>query len=82
MWLGRGFNSFTQQICIDNAVRAHTRDPSDGPEIKDDPAGVFDIDRGVSQIDTYSSRFVDKLSDVTGISSSHRAYDPIESNLV
>lgn len=64
MRLGQGFNSYTQQICLSNAVkRAEKSEDDDGAYTKDVPGEK----PGVSQIVSYSSRFVDKLSDVTGM---------------
>jgi hypothetical protein len=57
MRLGQGFNSFTQQICMNDAV-------VQGEPVTDSPTAVDDS-KGISQIVSYSSRFVDKLSDVT-----------------
>jgi hypothetical protein len=50
MRLGQGFNSYTQQICINEAVTV------DRPPVTITPP---------SQIVTYSSRYVSKISDVT-----------------
>ena len=56
MRLGQGFNSFLQVTCIDNAVyidqsKVVTERAQDGPT-------------GISQVVSYSSRFVEKISDV------------------
>ncbi|XP_014562071.1 hypothetical protein COCVIDRAFT_22035 [Bipolaris victoriae FI3] len=60
MRLGQGFNSFTQQICMTDAVTQGTHDvPS--------PYSEDQQPKGISQIVSYSSRFVDKLSDVTDL---------------
>ncbi|RTE82404.1 hypothetical protein BHE90_003036 [Fusarium euwallaceae] len=72
MRLGQGFNSYTQQICLTDAVMR----PSDAPDGKKTikagndaltkPAdGTETSKKGVSQIVSYSSRFVEKLSDIT-----------------
>ncbi|RSL47245.1 hypothetical protein CEP54_013484 [Fusarium duplospermum] len=74
MRLGQGFNSYTQQICLTDAVMR----PSDAPNGKKtikvgDDALTKPTDgtetpkpkQGVSQIVSYSSRFVEKLSDIT-----------------
>ena len=103
MRLGQGFNSYTQQICLNDAVMRPSRilrspnsldgvktttnptvtgqitgtDPSNSAEydqlstragvVGDNSKTGADVSgRGVSQIVSYSSRFVDKLSDVTG----------------
>ncbi|KAH7038401.1 uncharacterized protein B0I36DRAFT_381409 [Microdochium trichocladiopsis] len=50
MRLGMGFNSYTQTICIDNAVEVNP----DNKEKVENP----------SQVVTYSSKFVERLSDV------------------
>jgi len=57
MRLGQGFNSFTQQICLNEAVVR-------GEDLSD-PSDNSDGSKGISQIVSYSSRFVDKLSDIT-----------------
>ncbi|KAH8597449.1 hypothetical protein B0O99DRAFT_739487 [Bisporella sp. PMI_857] len=57
MRIGQGFNSYTQKICIDNAVVV---DPALAAQTAN-PTGKNQS----SQIVSYSSRFVDKLSDVT-----------------
>lgn len=57
MRLGQGFNSFTQKICMNDAVVK-------GSTVTD-RASSDDRPKGISQIVSYSSRFVDKLSDVT-----------------
>ncbi|CAO2650018.1 Nn.00g013100.m01.CDS01 [Neocucurbitaria sp. VM-36] len=57
MRLGQGFNSFTQQICMNDAV-------VQGDPVPDPPAPI-DGSKRISQIVSYSSRFVDKLSDIT-----------------
>lgn len=60
MRLGQGFNSFTQQIYMTDAVTQGTHDvPS--------PYSEDQQPKGISQIVSYSSRFVDKLSDVTDL---------------
>lgn len=58
MRLGQGVNSFTQQLCILEAVKKPTTQPAD-----DDPPDTSPP-MGISQIVSYSSRFVDKVSDV------------------
>jgi hypothetical protein len=96
MRLGQGFNSYTQQICLDNAVlidnnqhRSRVREyyvPDDLhhatkqnmlPPLKEDNSHGLITMGGTDeekpklqpwvkpQIVTYSSRFVDKLQDVT-----------------
>ena len=60
MRLGQGFNSYTQQICLSGAVYPPEK-PLPGIESTETT-----MKTGVSQIVSYSSRFVDKLSDVTG----------------
>ncbi|KAF2007639.1 hypothetical protein P154DRAFT_152 [Amniculicola lignicola CBS 123094] len=56
MRLGQGFNSYTQKTCIDGAV---------GPKIDEPKEAVSASQKEVSQIVSYSSRFVEKLSDIT-----------------
>ncbi|KAK0642160.1 hypothetical protein B0T16DRAFT_311671, partial [Cercophora newfieldiana] len=51
MRLGQGFNSYTQQVCLDKAVLPAPPKPKNPKRIP--------------QIVTYSSHFVDKISDVT-----------------
>ncbi|ETI27792.1 hypothetical protein G647_00241 [Cladophialophora carrionii CBS 160.54] len=58
MRLGQGFNTFTQQLCMNDAV-------SKADELREDDSITQRGSAGVSQIVQYSSRFVDKLSDVT-----------------
>ncbi|OJJ42180.1 hypothetical protein ASPZODRAFT_35469, partial [Penicilliopsis zonata CBS 506.65] len=67
MRLGQGFNSYTQQICLDKAVL-----PEASPEAKAvreklilSKGGQPANELTAGQIVTYSSRFVDKISDVT-----------------
>ncbi|EMD85057.1 hypothetical protein COCC4DRAFT_31650 [Bipolaris maydis ATCC 48331] len=59
MRLGQGFNSFTQQICMTDAVTQGEDVPS--------PYSEDQQPKGISQIVSYSSRFVDKLSDVIDV---------------
>lgn len=62
MRLGQGFNSFTQQLCMLDAVGKQSVavvDNSAAEEYGDQPP------LGISQIVSYSSKFVDKVSDVT-----------------
>lgn len=96
MRLGQGFNSYTQQICLDQAVtlpdpkkdakplkpvsdgdRAIDHDepihtPQDSVSLfmdEDQPPETRTVKRvvnGQSQIVTYSAKFVEKLSDITG----------------
>ena len=88
MRLGQGFNSYTQQICLDRAVGRDPEQkapPSQEEVILHKAAAVSSTDLQKigdgavedrsdmivypwvkPQIVTYSSRFVDKLSDVTG----------------
>ena len=56
MRLGQGFNSFLQVPCIDNAVSF------DESKVVVDRAQAGP--GGVSQVVSYSSRFVEKISDV------------------
>ena len=67
----RSFNSYTQQICVDNAVVV--KDRKVGPRVKE--TGTKKIpNASQSRIVTHSSRHVTKLSDVLGsmnISGSH-----------
>ena len=53
MKLGQGFNSFLQHTCIDDAVR-----------VTDEDANRDGNANSVSQGVSYSSRFVERLSDV------------------
>jgi hypothetical protein len=63
--LGQGFNSYTHQICSDNAVTADV--PSTPSTGSDAAVDTLPTTRTIypSQIVSYSSRFVEKLSDVT-----------------
>ncbi|KAI5856606.1 hypothetical protein BZA05DRAFT_204837 [Tricharina praecox] len=63
MRLGQGFNSYTQQICVDNAVKVTDR--KTGNTITDLAETGTVKNRSNSQIVTYNSRHVDKLSDVS-----------------
>ncbi len=89
MRLGQGFNSYTQQVCLDKAVLPFTAPASTPKEVitlapgstpSDDtgaekaiegqpqeqkPAPLHVMPWVKPQIVTYSSRFVDKISDVT-----------------
>ncbi|KAJ7780007.1 hypothetical protein B0H16DRAFT_729585 [Mycena metata] len=56
MRLGQGFNSFLQMPCVYNAVKVN---PESSKFAKKD------VKDGVAQVVSYSSRFVDKISDVT-----------------
>lgn len=58
MRLEQGFNSSTQQICIDDAV-------TQGPLVEDPSCSPERHEQGISQIVSYSSRIVDKLNNVT-----------------
>ncbi|KAM0425738.1 hypothetical protein ACHAPT_008986 [Fusarium lateritium] len=71
MRLGQGFNSYTQQICLTDAVMRPsdlpnatktTRPTNNASKLAD---GTDPPKKGVSQIVSYSSRFVEKLSDIT-----------------
>jgi hypothetical protein len=92
MRLGQGFNSYTQQICLDKAVvipshqdtpptelarlaldsafTPETGSPADvhNLELEDGSARrvVKRVHNGQSQIVTYTAKFIDKLSDITG----------------
>ncbi|KAF5847648.1 hypothetical protein GGP41_000327 [Bipolaris sorokiniana] len=59
MRLGQGLNLFTQQICMTDAV-------AQGEDVSS-PYSEDQKPKGISQIVSYSSRFVDKLSDVTDV---------------
>ncbi|EUC40362.1 hypothetical protein COCMIDRAFT_108993 [Bipolaris oryzae ATCC 44560] len=59
MRLGQGFNSFTQKIRMTDAVTEAKSESSSRSEDQQP--------KGISQIVSYSSRFVDKLSDVTDV---------------
>ena len=61
MRLGQGVNSFTQQLCMLKAVKKPAMpEPSEDFDVSDDPEDAL----GISQIVSYSSRFVDKVSEV------------------
>lgn len=60
MRLGQGVNSFTQQLCMIDAVKKSTQ--ALVPE--DDEGDDIGPPLGISQIVSYSSRFVNKVSDV------------------
>jgi hypothetical protein len=55
MMLGQGFNTYTQSLCLDRAVIFKTQDA----KVQDKPDTTK-----IPQIVTYSSHFVEKLSDV------------------
>lgn len=56
MRLGQGFNTYTQSICLDNAVRFDLSESSS--PLTDAPKGP------VPQTAKYTSRLVNKMSDV------------------
>ena len=67
----RSFNSYTQQICVDNAVVV--KDCKVGPRVEE-TSTTKPPNASQSRIVTYSSRHVTKLSDVLdsmNISGSH-----------
>ena len=73
MRLGQGVNSFTQQLCMIDAVTKKTKAEKmldaareSGNDLEDDADGPGPP-VGISQIVSYSSRFVDKVSDVTSM---------------
>jgi hypothetical protein len=53
MRLGQGYNSFLQTPCVHNAV-----------EVGDHEDPVVDVQNSVSQVVSYSSRFVSRISEV------------------
>lgn len=57
MRVGQGFNSYTQSLCLDKAVTF------EGPGATAAESSDVDVTK-LPQIVTYSSHFVDKLSDV------------------
>lgn len=61
MRLGYGFNSYTQQLCINDAVRKADKTALSDKDLVEnqDPA------LGISQVATYTSKYVSKISDVT-----------------
>ena len=65
MRLGQGVNSFTQQLCILDTVTKGA--DNDAQSVDDSRPGL-----GISQIVSYSSRFVDKVSDVMSIRAHHK----------
>jgi hypothetical protein len=78
MRLGQGFNSYTHQIRLHNAVTVAPHGYAGTPQSSDsDPAWMHADERDQryeddeeseekSQIVTYSTRFVDKISEVVG----------------
>jgi hypothetical protein len=94
MRLGQGFNSYTQQICLDKAVLVPTAKASPATDLQglvldsamtpvtgtgsptDQPDFMLEdgstrrvvkrVHNGQSQIVTYTAKFIDKLSDITG----------------
>ncbi|KAM5344890.1 hypothetical protein ACJ41O_010752 [Fusarium nematophilum] len=58
MQLGSGFNSFTQTLCIDNAVVRDTNSPAEDKRIGPE-------NREVAQAVTYKTCIIDKTTDVT-----------------
>jgi hypothetical protein len=60
MRLGHGYNSYTQQLCINDAVKKADKVPATEDDLKSEPASY-----GVSQVVTYTSKYVTKVSDVT-----------------
>ncbi|KAJ7351546.1 hypothetical protein DFH08DRAFT_923452 [Mycena albidolilacea] len=64
MRLGMGFNSFTQQLCINDAVK--TTDNQTATEKNLRPQyKKGDMDSSTSQVVTWSAKFVDRISEVT-----------------
>ena len=73
MQLGMGFNSYTQKICLDGVMKvtpiseadnsAEKNDPFPDDPTKPDPPPPSSSGP-VSQVVSYSSRIVDKLSDI------------------
>ncbi|KAJ7700955.1 hypothetical protein B0H16DRAFT_1332585 [Mycena metata] len=64
MRLGMGFNSFTQQLCINDAVK--TKDNQTATERNLRPQyKKGEMDSSTSQVVTWSAKFVDRISEVT-----------------
>ncbi|KAJ7132375.1 hypothetical protein C8R44DRAFT_773919 [Mycena epipterygia] len=61
MRLGTGFNSFTQELCVNNAVKLETEDQC--PPLHCDSMAA--PNGGNAQEVTWTARFVDKISQVT-----------------
>jgi hypothetical protein len=57
MRLGKGYNSFLQKSCAEGMVTPNRKDRT--------LVTSFDKTAPVSQVVSYSSRFVEKLSDIT-----------------
>lgn len=55
MRLGSGFNSYTQQLCVDDAVRKGNSEPPEPTKPED----------GVAQSVIYKTSVIDKMSDIT-----------------
>ncbi|KAJ5360780.1 hypothetical protein N7517_009971 [Penicillium concentricum] len=63
MRIGSGFNSYTQQLCIDNAVIKGDKSPATEDDLK---PKLYDANGdGVSQQVTFTSKFVENSSDIT-----------------
>lgn len=60
MRLGHGFNSYTQQLCINDAVKK----PGAVPAGEGDLVPKDDISP-ISQVVTWTTKYVEKISDVT-----------------
>lgn len=58
MRIGTGFNSYTQQLCVNNAVVKENKDPATVADLR--PQGTEEL----SQTVKWSGRFVENASDV------------------
>jgi hypothetical protein len=63
MQIGMGFNSYTQNVCLDGAMTATLISETDDIAKKSDLSPALPSG-SVSQVVSYSSRIVDKLSDI------------------
>ncbi|KAJ7093719.1 hypothetical protein C8R44DRAFT_989861 [Mycena epipterygia] len=64
MRLGMGFNSFTQQLCINDVVKAKDNQPATERNLRPQYK-KGEMESSTSQVVTWSAKFVDRISEVT-----------------
>ncbi|KAJ7879687.1 hypothetical protein B0H13DRAFT_1624259 [Mycena leptocephala] len=65
MRLGMGFNSFTQQLCINDAVKTKDNQTATEKNLARPQYKKGEMDSSTSQVVTWSAKFVDRISEVT-----------------
>ncbi|KAJ7797131.1 hypothetical protein B0H13DRAFT_1674612 [Mycena leptocephala] len=65
MRLGMGFNSFTQQLCINDAVKTKDNQTATEKNLTRPQYKKGEMDSSTSQVVTWSAKFVDRISEVT-----------------